>query len=200
MPCFSSRSPSISARTSRPMQGGRSRRRPPARGRGSSRPPASRGRRRPPPHPQARRAGPPEFERPGDERISSRFGEVLERAGLDDARRDSVDADPRRCQLDREVADERLERGLRDADQRVPGEDPLRSERGDPDDRRARRHLRRGGLRRARAGRVRWRRASSPSASRRCRARPARRPRPRCARGDIEVGRARPPRRARGSR
>src|SRR6185503_5606296 len=45
--------------------------------------------------------------------------EVLERAGLDDAGGDRVDADAERRELDREVADERLERGLRGADERV---------------------------------------------------------------------------------
>ena len=46
-----------------------------------------------------------------------------------------------------EIADERLERGLRRADQDVVLEHPLRAERRDRDDRRALRHLRRGGPR-----------------------------------------------------
>ncbi len=45
--------------------------------------------------------------------------EVLERARLDDAPGDGVDADPARGELDREVAHERLERGLRRSDERV---------------------------------------------------------------------------------
>ena len=71
---------------------------------------------------------------------------MLERAGLDDARGDRVHADRRR-ELDREVADERLERRLRGPNQRVVLEHALRAVRRDLDDRRARRHLRRGGAR-----------------------------------------------------
>ena len=41
--------------------------------------------------------------------------EVLERLGVDDPARDGVHPDPARRELDREVADERLERGLRRA-------------------------------------------------------------------------------------
>ena len=83
--------------------------------------------------------------------------EVLERAGLDDAGRDGVDADPARRELDREVADERLERRLRDADQRVVLEHALRAERGDRDDRRRRpaSAARRPGRARATRGRSR---------------------------------------------
>ena len=65
--------------------------------------------------------------------------EVLERAGVDDAARDAVGADPARGQLDGEVADQRLERGLRGADERVVLEHALRAEARDPDDRGARR-------------------------------------------------------------
>ena len=54
--------------------------------------------------------------------------EVLERTGLDDPGRDRVDADATRRELDREVPDERLERGLRDADERVVLEDADRAE------------------------------------------------------------------------
>ena len=54
--------------------------------------------------------------------------EVVERPGLDDARRDGVDADPARRQLDGEVAHERLERSLRRADERVVLEHARRAE------------------------------------------------------------------------
>ena len=54
--------------------------------------------------------------------------EMVEGARVDDAARDGVDADPRRPELDGEVAHERLERGLRGADEgvvlRAPGTEP----------------------------------------------------------------------------
>ena len=68
--------------------------------------------------------------RPGAEHLLL-VREVLERARLDDAGRDGVDADPARRELDGEVADERLERRLRRADQRVVLEHALRAERRD---------------------------------------------------------------------
>ena len=46
---------------------------------------------------------------------------VLEGAGLDDSCRDRVDPDPARRELDREVANERFERGLGRADEREAG-------------------------------------------------------------------------------
>ena len=70
-----------------------------------------------------------------------------------------------RGELDGEIADERLERRLRRADERVVLEHALRAERRDRDDRRAVRHRGRGRLRRAAAGRARSCSASSPSAS-----------------------------------
>ena len=75
-----------------------------------------------------------------------------------------VDADTR-GELDGEVADERLERRLRRADERVVLEHALRAERRDRDDRRAVRHLRRRPPGRAAAARARSCSSSSPSAS-----------------------------------
>ena len=63
--------------------------------------------------------------------------EVLERAGLDDAARHGVDADPARRELDAEVAHDRLERRLRRPDEHVVLEHALRAEARDRDDRRA---------------------------------------------------------------
>ena len=65
--------------------------------------------------------------------------EVIEGARLDDAARHGVDPDPAGRELDRQVADERLERRLRGPDQGVVLEHALRAERRDRDDRRARR-------------------------------------------------------------
>ena len=124
------------------MRAASSRRRRRVSGRGSSRRPASRGRRRPRRCPRAVTRRPGRVRRAGPEHLLA-VREVLQRAGLDDAPRDGVDADPARRQLDREVADERLERRLRGADERVVLEHPLRAEAGDADDRRAGRHLRR---------------------------------------------------------
>src|SRR5439155_23782292 len=59
---------------------------------------------------------------------------VLERSRLDDTGRDGVDPD-RRCELDCEVADERLERRLRGSDQGVVVEHAGGAEGGDGDDR-----------------------------------------------------------------
>ena len=70
--------------------------------------------------------------------------EVLERAGLDDAAGDGVDADPARRELDGEVADDRLERRLRRADEHVVLEHALRAEARDRDDRGAVAASRRG--------------------------------------------------------
>src|SRR6188508_482610 len=60
--------------------------------------------------------------------------EVLERGGLDHTARDSVDPDPARRELDRQVADERLERGLGRPHEHVVLEHALRAEAGDGDD------------------------------------------------------------------
>ncbi len=69
--------------------------------------------------------------------------EVLERAGLDDAGGDGVDADAARRELDGEVAHDRLERRLRRPDEDVVLEDALRAEARDGDDRRPALHRRR---------------------------------------------------------
>ena len=53
---------------------------------------------------------------------------ILKRRGLNHAGRDRVHAYPLRCQLDREVTDERLERRLRGADQHVVLKHPDRPE------------------------------------------------------------------------
>jgi hypothetical protein len=71
---------------------------------------------------------------------------VLERTRLDDAARHGVHADPR-CELDREVAHDRLERRLGGTDKDVVLQHALRAERRDRDDRRAVRHRRRGDAR-----------------------------------------------------
>src|SRR5215207_4325828 len=55
-------------------------------------------------------------------------GEVLEGAGLDDAARNGVDADPARRELDAEVAHDSLERRLRRADEDVVLEHALGAE------------------------------------------------------------------------
>ena len=67
---------------------------------------------------------------------------MLERPGLDDARGDGVHPEVPRRELHRQVADDRLQRRLRRADEHVVLEHPSRAERGDADDRRARRHVR----------------------------------------------------------
>ena len=59
--------------------------------------------------------------------IASLFGEVLERAGLDDAGGDALTRDTARGEFDGEVADELLGRRLRHADERQ-----LSSTRTDP--------------------------------------------------------------------
>ena len=125
--------------------------------------------------------------------------EVLERARLDDAARDGVDPDSAWCELDGEVADERLERRLRGADQRVVLEHALRAEARDADDRRAVVHLSARRRARARAARARWPRASSPSACPRSRAPGGSRPWRRCGRAR-RADRAPRPARARGRR
>ena len=78
--------------------------------------------------------------------ISSRFGKCSSAPVSTTPAGDGVDADPR-CELDAEVAHERLERRLRRPDEDVVLEHPLSAERGERDDRRAVRHLRRGDAR-----------------------------------------------------
>ena len=75
----------------------------------------------------ARRAGPPGCARGRGEHLLL-VREVVERARLDDAAGDGVDADAARRELDGEVAHDRLERRLRRADEDVVLEHALRAE------------------------------------------------------------------------
>ena len=96
-----------------PRRGARSRRRRRARGRGSSRRRASRGTRRRPRRRRARRA--PGRVRGPNSSISSLFGKCSSAPVSTTPADTAFTRIPRGRELDREVADERLERGLRGA-------------------------------------------------------------------------------------
>src|SRR6185437_12409593 len=78
--------------------------------------------------------------------------EPVERLGVHDARRDAVYADPARREVEAEIANDRLERRLRGADEDVVREDALRAQARDRDDGTALLHLRRGYAREGKEG------------------------------------------------